>query len=66
MPGNELLPEQRHHAACPIELTAAVEQALAQGKEHPLQGVSDQDWEQVLFARKTEAEWSLAKLTKMP
>lgn len=46
----------RHHAAWPIELTAAVEQALAQGKEHPPQGVSAQDWERVLLARKTEAE----------
>jgi hypothetical protein len=33
----------RHHAAWPLELTAAVEQALAQGKEHPPQGVSAQD-----------------------
>ena len=46
----------RHHAAWPVELTAAVEQALAQGNERPPQGVSIQDWERVLLARKTEAE----------
>jgi hypothetical protein len=53
----------RHHAAWPVELTAAVEQALAQGNKRPPQGVSIQDWERVLLARETEAEcFSLGQL----
>ncbi|QUY44150.1 hypothetical protein [Acaryochloris marina] len=53
----------RHRAAWPIELTAAVEQALANPNPKAPEGVTHQDWQRVLQARNNEAAyWSAEKL----
>jgi len=56
----------RHHAAWPVELTAAVEQALADPNPKAPDGVTPQDWQRVLLARKTEAAcWPVEKLRRL-
>jgi hypothetical protein len=53
----------RHRAAWPAELSAAVEQALADPNPGAPEGVSAQDWQRVLQARTQEAAcWSVEKL----
>jgi hypothetical protein len=53
----------RHRGAWPVELSAAVEQALAAPIPEPPEGVSSQDWQRVLQARAQEAAcWPVEKL----
>ena len=53
----------RHRAAWPVELTAAVEQALAHTHPKAPEGVTHQDWQRVLQARRNEAAcWSTERL----
>ena len=53
----------RHRAAWPAELTAAVEQALADPHPKPPEGVSSQDWQRVMLARANEAAcWPVERL----
>ena len=47
----------RHRAAWPVELSAAVEQALADPEPKAPEGVSSQDWQRVLQARASEAAY---------
>ena len=53
----------RHRAAWPVELTAAVEQALADPNPKAPEGVTQQDWQRVLETRKNEAScWPVERL----
>ena len=53
----------RHRAGWPVELTAAVEQALAEPNPKAPEGVTIQDWQRVLEARANEAAcWPVERL----
>ena len=56
----------RHRAAWPVELTTAVEQALADPNPKAPEGVTHQDWQRVLEARAGEAAcWPVEKLRRL-
>lgn len=56
----------RHRAAWPVELTAAVEQALAEPSPKAPEGVTQQDWQRVLHARENEAAaWPAERLRSL-
>jgi hypothetical protein len=52
----------RRRAGWPVELNAAVEEALNTGSGSPPKGVSQPDWERALLARRNEATLSLNML----
>ncbi|RLC56612.1 MAG: hypothetical protein DRI80_16050, partial [Chloroflexota bacterium] len=62
-----LVPAQtpRRRAAWPAELNAAVEARLSASDPQPPEGVSKQDWERVLAARRAERELDGAALARL-
>lgn len=63
----QLVPAQtpRRQAAWPEELNAAVEAALAAETPQPPEGVSEEDWQRVLAARRAEQTLDTAKLARL-
>jgi len=57
--------EPRRAAAWPEELNAAVEAALSQSDPRPPEGVTKEDWERVLQARRSQAAWQAADLRRL-
>jgi hypothetical protein len=65
MPSPKLIPRShapRRRPGWPVELNAAVEEALHAEASIPPKGVSQADWERVLSARRTEASMSINAL----
>jgi len=64
---SQLIPakEPRRAAACPKELNVAVEAALSQPDPRPPEGVTKEDWERVLTARRSQAAWQAEDLRRL-
>lgn len=63
----QLMPAQepRRAAAWPAELNAAIETALAQPDPQPPEGVTRNDWERVIQARRAEVTTTAAELRRL-